>query len=66
LNYHFDCISFWIISKVMNAIFYESLARARKERQVARNALYRAGAGQADGIGLILNPVLEKKKAPSP
>jgi len=44
--------------------FKESLPRARKERQIAPQALYRAGAGQASaGYPLSIKPLLAFRKA---
>jgi hypothetical protein len=45
----------WIISKFVNQIFNESLARARKERQIAPQA--------SAGYPLSLNSLLAFRKA---
>jgi hypothetical protein len=55
---------YWFISKFVDQIFNESLARARKERQIAPQALYRDGAGQASaGYPLPINSLPAIRKA---
>jgi len=50
--------------QIIDQIFKESLPRARKERQIAPQALYRAGAGQASaGYPLSINSPLAIRKA---
>jgi len=62
LNQDFPIFSF--ISKLVDQIFDESLPRARKERQIAPQALYRAGAGQASaGDPLSINSLPAIRKA---
>jgi hypothetical protein len=52
------------ITYLVDQIFSESLPRARKERQIAPQALYRAGAGQASaGYPLPINSLLAIRKA---
>jgi hypothetical protein len=56
-------LNFWFIPKLVGQILYESLRRARKERQLAPQALYRSGAGQASaGYPLSINslPAIRK------
>jgi hypothetical protein len=45
----------WIISKLVDRIFYEGLTRARKERQIAPQA--------SAGYPLPINPLLAFRKA---
>jgi len=52
------------ISKLVDQIFDECPPRARKERQIAPQALYRSGAGQASvGYPLSINSLLTIRKA---
>jgi hypothetical protein len=53
-----------LISKLVDQILGENLPRARKERQIAPQALYRDGAGQASaGHPLSRNSLLGIRKA---